>query len=164
MDIIQGSAEHAGKVAELWNAKAQEPASWWFGSPTKTPGEIADLLSQGFSLVVAFEGESLVGFGLWYGPQLLGFTATNQEAFYRMLRVWAEENPGQRGLSVIPARDTIERQWMDELRVAQLAPLSHKPLKPGDDRASRKPWTYRAEADLDAVRIAIDKQFAEVAR
>jgi hypothetical protein len=164
MNIIKGSDEHAGQVAQLWNAKALEPESWWYGSPTKTPGEIADLLSQGFSLVVALDGNSLVGFGLWYGPQLLGFTTTNQEAFYRMLRVWAEENPGQRGLSVIPARDTIEKRWMDELGVAELAPLSHKPLKPGDDRATRKPWTYRAEADLDALRKAIDTHLAEVVR
>jgi len=164
MEVIKGSIKHTTAVAEFWNAKAQNQDSWWFEAPWKSADEINDLLSQGFSLVVALDHGVLMGFGLWYGPQLLGFTAVNQEAFYRMLRVWAEENPGKRGFSVIPARDTTEKRWMDELGVAELKPLGHKPLKVGEARAARKPWTLRADGPLDALRIAIDKQLAEMSR
>lgn len=164
MEIIKGSPDHAGAVAEFWNAKARDPNSWWQGSPTKTSEDIAALLSHGFSLVVAIDDKEFLGFGLWYGPRLLGFTAKNAEAFHRMMRVWAQENPGQRGLSVIPARDTTEKRWTDALGVAGFVPLGHKPLKSGEDRASRKPWTYRAEADLDALLVAIDSKLAEMSR
>jgi len=164
MEIIKGSREHIGAVAELWNAKAQDPQSWWYGSPQKIADDIADLLSQGFSLVVALDHGVLMGFGLWLGPRLLGFTALNREAFYRMLRVWAEENPGQRGLSVIPARDTTEKAWFDALGVGELIPMGYKPIGRGDDPTKRKPWTLRLEGSLDALRTAVDKQLAEVAR
>jgi hypothetical protein len=79
-----------------------------------------------------------------------------------MMQVWCLENPGQRGLSVIPARDTTEKQWMDALDVIEVSPLGYKPLKPGDDQAVRKPWTYRADANLDAMLAALDMQLAEM--
>ncbi len=164
MDIIKGSRDYVNEVADFWNAKSQDPDSWWYGSPTRTGDEITALLSQGYSLVVAIDAKQLIGFGMWYGPRLIGFTATAQEAFYRMLRVWAQENPGQRGLSVIPARDTIEKRWMDELGVAELKPLGHKPLKIGESRTARKPWTLRADGSLDALRSAIDQHFVEIPR
>lgn len=164
MDVIKGTVGHASAVAEFWQAKAADSNSWWYGSPSKTADEIADLVSQGFSLVVALDQGVLMGFGLWLGPRLLGFTALNREAFYRMMRVWAQENPGQRGLSVIPARDTTEKRWTDALGVAGFVPLGHKPLKSGEDRASRKPWTYRAEADLDVLLVAIDAKLVEMSR
>jgi hypothetical protein len=164
MEVIKGTVEHAGAVAEFWNAKAQDPQSWWYGSPTKTADQIAGLLSQGYSLVVALDLGVLMGFGLWLGPRLLGFTALNREAFYRMMRVWAQENPGQRGISVIPARDTTEKGWTDALGVADVQPLGHKPLKAGEDRATRKVWTYRAEADLNSLLAAIDGKLAEATR
>ena len=151
MDIIKGSPDHAGAVADFWNAKAQEPNSWWYGSPVKTAKEIADLLLQGFSLVVAVDRGVFMGFGLWLGPRLLGFTALNRESFYRMLRVWAEENPGQRGLSVIPARDTTEKAWFDELRTGEVTPMGYKPIGRGDDPANRKPWTCRLEGQPGCV-------------
>jgi hypothetical protein len=164
MEIIKGSPDHTGAVADFWNARAQDPESWWYGSPAKTAEEIANLLSQGFSLVVAIDGKELVGFGLWLGPRLLGFTATNREAFYRMMRVWAEENPGQRGLSVIPARDTTEKSWFDALSVGEITPMGYKPIGRGDDPATRKPWTCRAEGSLDALRAAVDTKLAEMTR
>lgn len=164
MEIIKGSPDHASAVAEFWNEKAQDSESWWFGSPNKTTEEIADLLLQGFSLVVAIDARQLVGFGMWLGPRLLGFTATSPEAFYRMMRVWCQENPGQRGLSVIPARDTTEKGWTDVLGVAETRPMGHKPIKPGDDVKSRKPWTYSAEGSLDALLAAIDQILPESTR
>jgi hypothetical protein len=36
MDIIKGSHDHASAVADFWNARAQDPNSWWYGSPQKT--------------------------------------------------------------------------------------------------------------------------------
>lgn len=164
MDVINGTFDHTAAVAEFWNAKAQDPSSWWHGSPQKNAGDITNLLSQGFSLVVALDHGVLLGFGLWLGPRLLGFTALNREAFYRMLRVWAQENPGQRGLSVIPARDTTEKAWFDALGVGELTPMGYKPIGRGDDPTKRKPWTLRLEGSLDALRTAVDKQLAEVAR
>ena len=164
MEILKGAVAHTEAVAAFWNAQSQDPNSWWYGSPTKTGNEIAALLARGFSLVVAPDGDQLIGFGIWTGPQLIGFTATNAEAFYRMMRVWVLENPGQRGLSVIPARDTTEKRWMDALGMVEVSPLGFKPLKPGDDVAVRKPWTYRADANLDAMLEALDKQLAEVSR
>jgi hypothetical protein len=164
MEITKGSADHAKAVAEFWNAKAQDSDSWWFGAPTRTADEIIGLLSQEYSLVVALDLDVFLGFGLWLGQRLLGFTALNREAFYRMMRVWAQENPGQRGMSVIPARDTIEKRWTDELGVAEITPLGHKPLKPGDDPVTRKVWTCRADADLDSLLAAIDRQLAETTR
>ncbi|MGD9720563.1 MAG: hypothetical protein AB7O59_16830 [Pirellulales bacterium] len=164
MEIVKGSREHTSAVADLWNAKAQDQASWWYGSPQKTADDIANLLSQEFSLVVALDHDVLVGFGLWLGPRLLGFTALNRDAFYRMLRVWAEENPGQRGLSVIPARDTTEKAWFDVLGVGELAPMGYKPIGRGDDPTKRKPWTCRLEGSLDALRAAVDTKLAEIVR
>jgi hypothetical protein len=162
MQIEKGSSDRASAVADFWNAQAHDPESWWYGSPATTGEEIADLLARGFSLVVALEGDQLIGFGIWNGPDLIGFTATNADAFYRMMQVWCLENPGQRGLSVIPARDTTEKQWMDALDVIEVSPLGYKPLKPGDDQAVRKPWTYRADANLDAMLAALDMQLAEM--
>jgi hypothetical protein len=164
MEVIKGTVKHADAVAEFWNAKSQDANSWWYGSPQKTADDIATLLSQGFSLVVALDHGVLMGFGLWLGPRLLGFTALNREAFYRMLRVWAEENPGQRGLSVIPARDTTEKAWFDELRVGELTPMGYKPIARGDDPTTRKPWTCRLEGSLDALRAAVDTKLAEMTR
>jgi hypothetical protein len=164
MEVLKGSVEHSSAVADLWNAKAQDLNSWWYGAPTRTAEEIIDLLSQGFSLVVALDSGVLLGFGLWLGPNLLGFTASNRDAFYRMMRVWAQENPGQRGMSVIPARDTTEKGWTDALGVADIRPMGHKPLKPGDDPVTRKVWTCRADADLDSLLAAIDRQLAETTR
>jgi hypothetical protein len=164
MEILKGSIDHTRAVADLWNAKAQDANSWWYGSPQKTADDIANLLSQGFSLVVALDHGVLLGFGLWSGPRLLGFTALNREAFYRMMRAWALENPGQRGLSVIPARDTTEKRWADELGIVELSPMGFKPLARGDDPATRKPWTLRAEGSLDALRAAVDRKLAEIAR
>jgi hypothetical protein len=105
-----------------------------------------------------------MGFGLWLGPRLLGFTALNRDAFYRMLRVWAEENPGQRGLSVIPARDTTEKTWFDALGTGEITPMGYKPIGRGDDPTKRKPWTCRLEGSLDALRAAVDTKLAEVVR
>ena len=164
MEIIKGTVKHASAVADFWNAKAQDPSSWWYGSPAKTGDEITSLLSQGFSLVVALDHGVLMGFGLWLGPRLLGFTALNREAFYRMLRVWAEENPGQRGLSVIPARDTTEKAWFDALGTGEITPMGYKPIGRGDDPATRKPWTCRAEGSLDSLRAAVDTKLAETPR
>jgi hypothetical protein len=164
MEVIKGTVDHASVVAEFWNAKAQDQASWWYGSPAKTAEEIASLLSQGFSLVVVLDHGVLMGFGLWLGPRLLGFTALNREAFYRMMRVWAENHPGQRGLSVIPARDTTEKTWFDALGTGELTPMGYKPIGRGDDPAKRKPWTCRLEGSLDALRTALDTKLAEMTR
>lgn len=164
MEVMKGTVDHASTVAEFWNAKAQDPTSWWYGSPAKTANEIADLLSQGFSLVVALDHGVLMGFGLWLGPRLLGFTALNREAFYRMMRVWCDENPGERGLSVIPARETTEKTWFDLLGVGELTPMGFKPIGPDADPANRKPWTLRLEGSLDALGAAIDANLAKVTR
>lgn len=164
MEIIKGSPEHAGAVATFWNAKSADPQSWWYGSPEKTPEEITNLLSQGFSLVVAIDGKELVGFGMWLGPRLLGFTALIREAFYRLMRVWAEENPGQRGLSVIPARDTTEKAWLDALGTGEITPMCYKPIGRGDDPTKRKPWTCRLEGSLDALRVAVDMKLGGITR
>ncbi|MGE0769302.1 MAG: hypothetical protein AB7L90_22900 [Hyphomicrobiaceae bacterium] len=164
IEVRKGTADDASAVADFWNAKAQDPSSWWYGSPQKTADDIANLLSQGFSLVVALDHGVLIGFGLWLGPRLLGFTALNRDAFYRMLRVWAEENPGQRGLSVIPARDTTEMAWFDALRTGEITPMGYKPIGRGDDPTKRKPWTCRLEGSLDALRAAVDTKLAEAVR
>jgi hypothetical protein len=164
MEVIKGTVDHSAAVADFWNAKAQDSNSWWYGSPAKTGEDIVNLLSHGFSLVVALDHDVLMGFGLWSGPRLLGFTALNREAFYRMLRVWTEENPGQRGLSVIPARDTTEKAWFDELRTGEITPMGFKPIGRGDDPANRKPWTCRLEGSLDALRTAVDTKLRETAR
>jgi hypothetical protein len=164
MEVIKGTVDHAHDVAEFWNAKAQDSNSWWYGSPQKTAHDIANLLSQGFSLVVALDHGVLMGFGLWLGPRLLGFTALNRDAFYRMLRVWAEENPGQRGLSVIPARDTTEKDWFDALGTGEITPMGYKPIARGDDPTKRKPWTCRLEGSLDALRAAVDTKLAEMTK
>lgn len=164
MEIVKGTTDHAGVVAGFWNAKSQDPQSWWYGSPQKTADDIAGLLPQGFSLVIALDESGLIGFGLWLGPRLTGFTATNSEAFYRMMRVWCDENLGERGLSVIPARDSIEREWFDALRTGEIAPMGYKPIGPDDDPSDRKPWTLRLEGSLDALGAAIDTKLAELAR
>ena len=164
MQISKGSRDHTGAVADFWNAKAQEAESWWHGSPATTGEGIADLLARRFSLVVALDGTQLIGFGIWNGPDLIGFTAANAEAFYRLMRRWCLENPGERGLSVIPARDTTEKRWMDALGVIEVSPLGYKPLKPDDDQSTRKPWTYRADGSLDALLESLDTQIAELSR
>ncbi len=164
MDIINGTLDHVNAVADFWNAKAADPSSWWYGSPTKTGEDIAALLSQGQSLVVALDRGQLIGFGIWLGPRLTGFTATNSEAFYRMMRVWTQENPGQRGLSVIPARDTTEKAWFDVLGAGELTPAGYKPISAGQDSATRKPWTYHLDGSLDELQAAIDRQLAEITR
>ena len=47
MDIINGTLDHANAVADFWNAKAADPSSWWYGSPTKTGEDIADAAVAG---------------------------------------------------------------------------------------------------------------------
>ncbi len=150
MEVIRGSAEHASDVAEFWNAKAQDKDSWWYAAPAKTAAEITDLLSQGYSLVVAIDGKQLIGFGMWFGPQLIGFTATSarsllsHDAGLGRGELWPSWPVGNSRSA------TTEKAWTDALNVAEIKPLGHKPLKPGDDEEKRKPWTCRADGDLDA--------------
>jgi hypothetical protein len=164
MEVIRGTAEHARAVADYWNAVTLDDDSWWFGASRRTPGEIAGLIEHGFTLAVALDGQQLVGFGLWLGPEPIGFTATDQHVFLRIVRLWCEENAGKRGSAIVSARDSREMRWINQLGVAELRPLGHKPLRRGDARAARKIWTYQATANLDLLRAAVEGQLAEVVR
>lgn len=77
MEIIKGSREHTGAVAELWNAKAQDPASWWYGSPTKNIDEIVDLLQQGGCADIACRRKTPSG------PIVVSRPSTAPDAFHQ---------------------------------------------------------------------------------
>ena len=81
-----------------------------------------------------------------------------------MMRVWTQENPGQRGLSVIPARDTTEKAWFDVLGAGELTPMGYKPIGAATIRrlASRGPTA--STAAWTTLQAAIDRQLAEIAR
>jgi hypothetical protein len=164
MEVIRGTAEHAAAVASYWNAVTLDDDSWWFGAPMRSPEEIAGLLDQGFTLAIALEGKDLVGFGLWLGPEPIGFTATDRRVFLRIVRLWCEECPGQKGTAIVSARDSREMRWINQLGVTELRPLGFKPLKRGEDKASRKVWQYRATVDLDSLLRETDRKLAEVVR
>jgi len=63
MEVIKGTPEHAGAVADYWNAVTLDDDSWWFGASMRTPEEIALLLDQGFTLVVVLDGKHSWGSG-----------------------------------------------------------------------------------------------------
>jgi hypothetical protein len=155
MNIRPGTSDDTEAVAALWNAQAANPDSWWYLSPDKSKADLDELIAGPFTLYVAIDGD-LIGFGLWQGALLTGFTASTAEAFYRLMREWARLCPGERGKSIIPARDTIEKSWIDVLPPIELLPHGFKPLAPGDDPATRKAWTYRCEAELDDLAVALD--------
>ncbi len=158
MELRRGTPDDAEAVVSLWNAIAQDHNSAWQYSPTKSAADIEGLLNDGFSLVVAYDADSLLGFGLWYGERITGVAASNQEAFYKITRAWAEQNPGNVGVVIVPGSPSYEREWLDALNVWDFQPMGYKPLAPGDDPATRKIWTYRGKVNLDALKAAIDDQ------
>jgi hypothetical protein len=164
MEVIRGTGEHARAVADYWNAVTLDDDSWWFGAPMRTPEEIAGLIDQGFTLVVALDGKHLAGFGLWLGPNPIGFTATDRRVFLRIVRMWCEENPGQKGTAIVSARDSREIRWIHQLGVTEFRPLGYKPLKRGEAKTARKVWQYQATVDLDSLLNKTDRMLAEVVR
>jgi hypothetical protein len=164
MDVIRGTAAHARAVADYWNAVTLDDDSWWFGAAMRTPEEIASLLDQGFTLVVVLDGKHLAGFGLWLGPNPIGFTATDRRVFLRIVRMWCEENPGQKVTAIVSARDSREMRWIRQLDATEFRPMGYKPLKRCEAKAARKVWQYQAIVDLDSLRGATDRKLAEVVR
>jgi hypothetical protein len=126
----------AQQAADFWNLQTDNPDSAWFGAPTITA---AGIEQRNCSLAVGN------GFGIWHGIHALGFTAATFDDFRALLKIWAADNPGRRGIGIVPARPCIETTWLKRLPFT-FKPLGHKPMRQGE---ARKVWTYQVECSLD---------------
>ncbi len=166
LTVARANTIDAAAVSALWIAQSRNRNSWWFNTGEPDARAIlAKIQHPEISIGVVYDGRDLVGFGQWIGRDLAGFTALNREAFYRLMLLWCEGQEAEVGRSIIPARVTNERTWLDEIGVMEdtpQTPLGHHALKRGEARASRVVANLRIEGPLAKVKAATQRRLDQV--
>ncbi len=156
----------AASISALWITQSRNRASWWWNTGEPDDAAIARKINHPeITVGCAHDGRALVGFGLWLGRELQGFTALNKEAFYRLMILWCEGREGEVGCSFIPNRVTNERTWLDEIGVMEDTPQkphSHHPLKRGEDPKNRVVGLLRIEGPLAKVKAATQQRLDQI--
>lgn len=160
MIVRKGVESDYPAVVLYWNSLIGKDWSCFKFAPTTTVEAIGAFIQNGYSLYVAYEGDELVGFGMWKNETLLGCPSNTREIWHQLGKHWVEENLGKIGVMRYPNIVCNEVTWFDDMGVPlERTPESYKPLKPGEDISQRKVWTYKVTVPMDAVKRAIDNNF-----
>jgi hypothetical protein len=160
MIVRKGTAADYPAVAAYWNSLIGKEHSCFRFAPVTDVDKLSDLVEHGYSLYVAHEGETFVGFGMWREEHLLGCPSDSRDVWRQIGRLWAEQNPGKIGVMRYPNIVCNEITWFDEMGLTiERKPEGYKPLKPGEDPANRKVWTFKVTVNLDDVKRAIDNNY-----
>lgn len=156
MEIRQGTPDDYQAVADMWNSLIGVKDSIWQFAPTANAEHIAIKIDQGNVLYVAYEGSTLVGYGMWCANEMLGINAINRDVYWAIGKQWALLNPGTTGKVRCPNLIMNERTWLEDTGVSLIyTPEGYKPLKPGEDISTRKVWTYIVTFSLDELKAAL---------
>jgi hypothetical protein len=142
-------------VAVLWNHKTLDTQSCWYQAARVDAATVGGLLTAGYSLVLAHDGDTPLGFGLWCGPmpapRLVALAADTDAVYYRLMAAfaaWGLAGGATTGYAQVDARSTTERARMDALGVITYRAIGYEALVEGADPAQRVPKLFRAECSL----------------
>lgn len=145
----------APAVAALWNIKTLDAQSCWYQAATVDAAYVGGLLNSGYTLVMALEGETPLGFGLWCGPvelpRLVALAADTDAVYFRLMAefaAWGLAAGAVSGFAEIDTRLTSERARMDSLGVITYRPIGFEPLAGGAEAGLRVPKLFWAECPL----------------
>jgi len=161
MVIRKAISEDLPNVVNFWNSLAGKLDSIWRFAPIVTVADIQKHIENNYVVYLAID-DVLVGFGMWHQGYMLGIAANNRDIYWKIGNVWAKENITAIGTVRFPNILCKEITWLEELGVQlNKTPESYKPLKPGEDIANRKVWTYMVSVDLKEVSEALDRFYGE---
>jgi hypothetical protein len=155
----------APAVAALWNVKTLDAQSCWYQAATIDANYVGGLLNSRYTLVLALEGETPLGFGLWCGPpellRLVAVAADTDAVYFRLMAEFAARGLAAgavSGFAEIDARLTTERARMDSLGVITYRPIGFEPLSGGAESGPRVPKLFWAECSL----AVLSERLAEI--
>jgi hypothetical protein len=142
-------------VAQLWNLKTLDATSCWFEAGNVDAAYVGNLLSDGYSVVLARVDATPAGFGMWCGPpelpRLVALAADDADVYYHLMAAFCDEGRSwgaQRGFAEIGTAPTSEKARMDALEVIEYTAIGFEPLAPDEPTSERVPKLLRAECDL----------------
>ena len=159
--IREGNESDYQLVADFWNSLIGVKDSIWYFSPTVSAEHIATKVAQGFTLYVAYDEDTFIGYGMWKKEWMLGIAAINKEVYLKIGREWAKFNQGATGRVRFPNIVCNEISWLEDVLPVHREPESFKPLKPGEDISTRKCWTYIVTWSLDEYKLGVDALYGE---
>lgn len=156
-------------IIDFWNFQRTQDTSWFRYAPQINGQFLAKVLAHDFNILVCRdEADAFLGFGMYKGAKITGFTAKTRVAFYRLLRAYCVRNPNVNAFSVMPAIASQELNWLQSLGAnVDITAIGWEPLTPeqtaGKTRAEilamRKAWLRRCNAASNEIATAIDTFF-----
>lgn len=166
--IVACISSDSTTIAALWNAKTLDAASCWYQAGAADAAYVSGLLAEGYTIVLAKDGATPVGFGLWCGPTelpcLVALAADDRAVYYRLMAAYCENGialGAVRGYAEIGTAPTAEKSLMDALGVIEYTPIGFEPVAPGEDTSERVAKLLRAECDLATLAAAIAQELGD---